>query len=60
MSLTYRIEPLDTKQHDRAAFSCAIEPLDTYLHERASQDVKRHVAAVYVMVEEGTSRIIGY
>ena len=60
MSLTYRIGLLDPKLHDRAAFSCTVAPLDTYLHERASQDVKRNVAVVYVMAEEGTARIIGY
>jgi GNAT superfamily N-acetyltransferase len=52
-------EPLGSK-HDRAAFSCGAEPLDRYLRRQASQDVRNHVAAVFVLCPRGSSRIIGY
>ncbi len=55
----FRFEPLDKKKHDRAAFSCEQESLDTYLKERATQEIKKHVAAVYVLTPDGKT-IVGY
>jgi predicted GNAT family N-acyltransferase len=46
------IEPLAT-QHDRAAFSCGVAALDRYLHRQATQDVKKHVAVVFVLTPDG-------
>ena len=54
-----RFEPLDKKKHDRAAFSCEQEPLDRYLKERATQEIKKRVAAVYVLTADGKT-IAGY
>ncbi len=48
----YRIEPLGSK-HNRAAFSCGVEALDRYLERQASQDVSKHVAAVFVLTPDG-------
>lgn len=47
---SYRIETLSAT-HDRGAFSCGIEELDHYLRTTASQDVRRGVAVVHVMVD---------
>ena len=55
----FRFEPLDTKKHNRAAFSCEQETLDRYLKERANQEVKKQVAAVYVLTSDGRT-IAGY
>ena len=50
-----------TKHHDRKAFNCGVTELDEYLRQRASQDVRRRVAAVFVLVpEDEPSRIAGY
>lgn len=54
-----RFEPLDKKKHDRAAFSCEQESLDRYLRERATQEIKKRVAAVYVLTPDGKT-IAGY
>ena len=54
-----RFEPLDKKRHDRAAFSCEQESLDRYLKERATQEIKKRVAAVYVLTPDGKT-IAGY
>jgi predicted GNAT family N-acyltransferase len=52
------IEPLGP-QHDRAAFSCGVVALDQYLQNQASQDIKKHLAAVFVLTPD--SKIIaGY
>jgi predicted GNAT family N-acyltransferase len=52
----YNIEPLGN--HDRAAFSCGNVALDRYIREQASQDVKRGLAAVFVITAKDTPRTI--
>jgi GNAT superfamily N-acetyltransferase len=51
--LDFRFEPLDKKKHNRAAFSCEHESLERYLKEQATQEVKKRVAAVYVLAPDG-------
>lgn len=47
--------------HDRVGFSCGVAVLDDYLQRQASQDMRRHVAAVFVMVgEDRPQTILGY
>src|SRR5437868_6787801 len=60
MQAQYVIEPLDTRKHNRAAFSCGVVPLDTYIKEQASQDRKRNLAVTYVLTELDSNIIIGY
>lgn len=49
------------KHHDRKAFDCDVPELNDYLRRRASQDMRRRVAAVFVMVpEDEPKRIAGY
>jgi len=45
-------EPLGAN-HDRAAFSCGTPALDKYLQTQASQDMKKSLAAVYVLTPNG-------
>ena len=55
-----RVEPL-RRQHDRSTFACGAPELDAYLREQAGQDVRRHVAACYVLVERDQPLIVrGY
>jgi hypothetical protein len=55
-----RSEPL-ASFHERAGFTCGVAVLDDYLGRQASQDMRRHVAAVFVMVsEEDPGIILGY
>jgi len=58
-NLKLRFEPLDKKKHDRAAFSCEQESLDRYLNDHATQEIKKRVAAVYVLTPDGKT-IAGY
>jgi predicted GNAT family N-acyltransferase len=55
----FRFEPLDKKKRDRAAFCCEQESLDQYLKEHATQEIKKRVAAVYVLTPDGKT-IAGY
>lgn len=52
----YTIEPL--RDHDRAAFSCGNAALDRYLREQASQDVKRRLASVFVVVAKDNPKTV--
>jgi hypothetical protein len=50
-----------SSSHGREGFTCGVAALDNYLQRKASQDVRRHVAAVFVMVREDQPRtILGY
>jgi ribosomal protein S18 acetylase RimI-like enzyme len=53
------VEPLGS-DHDRAAFSCGAPELDRYLREQAGQDLRRHVAAPFVLRLRDSRRVLGY
>lgn len=55
----YRIEPLRS-EHDRRGFRCSSPALDQYLKTQAGQDVRRQLAAVFVLTEAGSPVVIGY
>jgi predicted GNAT family N-acyltransferase len=55
----FLIEPFDKKKHNRTAFSCEHEALNTYLRQQASQDIRKHVAAVFVLTPDHKT-IAGY
>ena len=46
-----QIVPFDSKSHGRANFSCGRPELDRYIREIASQDVKRDLARVFVVLD---------
>lgn len=54
------IEPLDSSQHNRAAFCCGKASLDRYLRTQTSQDVKNRVATVFVLVDPPNTDILAY
>ena len=64
-ALPFLAVPL-TKGMDRASFSCGDDGFDAYLRNQASQDVSRHMAAVYVALDpvqspsSASRRIRGY
>lgn len=55
----FLIEPCDKRKHNRSAFSCEHEALNTYLKQQAGQDIRKHVAAVFVLTPDGKT-IAGY
>ena len=57
--MTYEIELL-ASHHDRTAFSCGEPSLDAYIQRQAGQDMRRDLAACYVLCEQGSSQVIGY
>jgi ribosomal protein S18 acetylase RimI-like enzyme len=54
-----RIEPLGP-HHDRASFSCGEPTLDHYLQRQASQDIRRRVAQVFVLIGDTSALVAGY
>ena len=44
----FRIEPL-RPSHDRTGFQCGVPELDAYFHQQAGQDLKRKIAAPFVL-----------
>ena len=55
-----RIEHLDPARHDRADFNCGVARLDNYLKLSARKQQTDDMTRVYVVVEEGSPRILGY
>lgn len=59
--MTLRFSLLDSRLHDRAAFSCGEPSLDEYLRERASQHQRDGIATTHVLVDDRQpARIQGY
>lgn len=55
--ISYSFEPLG--DHDRTTFTCGTADLDDYFHHQAGQDLKRKIAAPFVMLDP-QRRILGY
>jgi len=52
---------LDSKTHDCAEFDCGTPELNDYLTRRATQDRRRNLTQVYVLVDTDTpSQVLGY
>ncbi len=47
-------------KHDRSAFASGQERIDAHFRQAVSQDIKRHYAACYVLVERTSHRIAGF
>lgn len=54
-----RIVPFD-KSCARSAFDCGTEELNSYLKQIISQDIKRRLTNGFVMLADGSDRVIGY
>ncbi|MCC3409193.1 MAG: GNAT family N-acetyltransferase [Microcoleus sp. PH2017_10_PVI_O_A] len=54
------IDLLDSRTHIRSGFCCGEESLDTYLCKQASQDLKKRVSTVFVLVDEPEMNVLGY
>jgi predicted GNAT family N-acyltransferase len=58
--VVFKIEPLDSRKHLRPEFSCGKESLDNYIRQQASQDLKRQVATVFVLINAPDTAVLGY
>lgn len=55
-----RIEQFDPSRHDRSTFSCGVPRLDNFLRLTAKKQQKDEMTRVYVVVESGDCKILGY
>jgi len=55
-----RIEAFDPARHDRSTFSCGVARLDNFLKQTARKQQSDDMTRVYVVVEQGQSRVLGY
>ncbi len=55
-----RIESFDPSRHDRADFGCGVFRLNNYLKLSAKKQQQDDMTRVYVVVEEGSPRVLGY
>jgi predicted GNAT family N-acyltransferase len=53
------IEPLD-RHRNRAAFDCGVEALGRYIREQAGQDMKKKIAATFILAGDTPAAIAGY
>lgn len=58
--MAFIFEPLERKKHNRGAFKCGQDDLDRYLHSQATQDIKKRVATVFVLVDHPNSNVLAY
>jgi GNAT superfamily N-acetyltransferase len=58
-SHTTAIEPL-AGHHNRTTFCSGVEALDRYLQQQATQDLRKHVAATFVLLEAGDPTVLGF
>ncbi|MBD2318566.1 GNAT family N-acetyltransferase [Phormidium tenue] len=57
-----KVESFDSRKHCRADFCCGQENLDNYIYKQASQDIKRKVSTVFVLIDAADPKlnILGY
>lgn len=58
--MVLKIEPLNVRQHIRSSFSCGKDSLDRYLQKQASQDIKKRVSTVFVLVDDPDLNVLAY
>lgn len=58
-SLKWQIVPL-TKQHDRTSFDCGEPALNEWIQKYAGQSQELRIVKVYVLVERGDDKVLGY
>jgi predicted GNAT family N-acyltransferase len=58
--MVLKIILLDSRRHIRSNFCCGKESLDNYIGQQASQDLKRRVSTVFVLIDEPEMNVLGY
>lgn len=58
--MVLKIEPLDGRRHVRSGFCCRKHSLDNYIGKQASQDLKRRVSIVFVLIDDPEFNVLAY
>ena len=58
--MVLKIEPLNKGKHVRSDFCCGKDSLDNYIRRQASQDLKKRVSTVFVLIDDPESSVLAY
>lgn len=58
--MVLEIHLLDSRTHLRSSFCCGEESLDAYIRNQASQDLRRRVSTIFVLIDHPKMDILGY
>jgi predicted GNAT family N-acyltransferase len=58
--MALQISLLDSQKHDRSGFCCGQDSLDTYIRKQASQDLKKRVSTVFVLIDAPETSVLAY
>ena len=58
--MVLKIIPLDSRNHIRSSFCCGEESLDNYIRKQASQDLKKRVSTVFVLIDDPEVNVLAY
>lgn len=58
--MVLEVAPFDSRSHIRSDFCCGKDSLDTYIVRQASQDLKKRVSTVFVLVDKPDVKVLGY
>jgi predicted GNAT family N-acyltransferase len=58
--MVFKISLLDSQTHVRSSFCCGEESLDTYIRKQASQDLKKRVSTVFVLIDDPEMNVLAY
>lgn len=58
--MVLKIESLDNRKHIRSDFCCGKDSLDNYIRKQASQDLKRRVSTVFILIDAPQSKVLAY
>lgn len=54
------IELFNKRKHDRSSFYCGQDSLDNYIRKHASQDLKKQVSTVFVLIDDPQTSVLAY
>jgi predicted GNAT family N-acyltransferase len=58
--MVFKIEPFNSRKHNRSDFCCGKDSLDDYIRKQASQDLKKRVSTVFVLIGEPKFNVLAY
>ena len=60
LSGNWSVETFDSEIHERKNFSCGVLGMDGYFKNYATQDIKRNLTRMYVLINQDSKAVAGY
>lgn len=58
--MALKVAPFESRMHIRSDFCCGQDSLDNHIQKQASQDLKRRVSTVFVLINEPDVNVLAY